>query len=60
MGSFSLHNYPSIFTMAHLGEQDKDTVNMAALDAQSQHIKTSEESLVDEVNADAIGMPVLE
>ena len=46
--------------MAHLGEQGKDTFNMAALDAQSQHIKTSEESLVDEVSADAIGMPVLE
>jgi hypothetical protein len=46
--------------MAHLREQDKDTVNMATLDAQSQHVKTSEESLVDEVSADAIGIPVLE
>jgi hypothetical protein len=60
MGSFSLHNYSNIFAMAHLREKDKDTINMAALDAQSQHVKTSEESLVDEVSADAIGMPVLE
>lgn len=46
--------------MAHLPEQDKDAVNMGALESQSQDIKTSEESLVDEVSASAIGLPILE